>query len=179
MPDGAKLTLDDAEIILEPKPLTDASLLVPQTPLISGRLYVFSYSDSWGVVAVHRFTATPAAVTPRVIGSLQASASRQGPFTVSSGGGSCTLDIDAAVADLEINPSPELAPWVSVTRFTTLVDGKVCGHTPASVERIGLRRAPTPWSTGRGSLARSSRTAVRASPRATLGCHRGSIASRL
>lgn len=121
----------------------DQALLKLDEPLVVGRTYrlkasnrcsvtndggIGSYEKTWS------FTAGPASALPTTIGSAQVS------YLVGKLGGRYGLSVDGtpapsydsapvAVAQIAIQPSAELAPYLPLIRFSTYVDGVLWGES--------------------------------------------------
>ena len=153
-PDPALVTLattmdPGVALGLTPTVLPDGDyVLVPDQPLVAGTSYILRDHNVCdgedGPSAV--FTVGPAAPLPASLGTLRATARGVAALEVETDGGSCSSQIDADQATIDLDLAPEVAPWRDVLHFETRVDDKPW-HPQTSIIR---RDAPgTSWR-GRG-----------------------------
>ncbi|MCB9764221.1 MAG: hypothetical protein H6739_30900 [Alphaproteobacteria bacterium] len=95
---------------------------------------------------LRRFTVGPAAPLPDALGSLRATPGFQPVLEVSTGGGSCSLEVPAATIEVVLEPDPSAMPWMEALLFTTLVDGEPW----FSAHDLNAEYAPGASWTGRG-----------------------------
>jgi MYXO-CTERM domain-containing protein len=135
--EGGKLV----PISMAPAPPSAGYKIVPDAPLMPGRQYRLRFPQGCAGgaggttlgTAERPFVAGPASALPTTIGAARVAGQRIGPRTVSSSSGSAGLcssstEVTAAVASIEIDPSPELraylaTTWVAVYRGADYVAG--------------------------------------------------------
>ncbi len=107
--------------------LSDRFELVTATDgLEAGATYELSASGGEGTCALtstSTFTVTPPAPRPRSLGALSLTAGGPTKLGLDSGA-SCSREVLVAQAAVEVALSAEAAPWASLLRYETLVDGK-------------------------------------------------------
>lgn len=134
-PDLTTLTLVDAAapsiplaIELVPLPLASETaaqryLVVPKARLVDGKRYVIADATTCiGQARTATFTAGPAAPLPTSLGEIRVSASAMATLAVAHDA-SCSFEVEANRAELEIALSAEAMPWRDVLQFETLADG--------------------------------------------------------
>lgn len=145
--------------------------------LVPGRSYRVRYDQMCsGGPAVQEaaFVATEPAPLPNALGTLRVAAQTMMAWDgndLSEGLGrdgstSCTADLRAAVAEVELVPSPELTAWADVVRVDLVVDGVVVDRPPAD----------TPWSPRAGGFGELRFGRTRAA--VWLACPPGSTETR-
>jgi hypothetical protein len=94
----------------------------PNKPFVPGVAYTVTFADG---SPNSTFTAGPSSPLPATVGTLSVASVKRQKLVVKTSSGSCTNEIDAAVANVTFEPSAELRPWLPVARVTALVDGVV------------------------------------------------------
>lgn len=70
------------------------------------------------------FTLGPEAPLPTALGALRVTPGQEAKLEVSTGVGSCSLEVPAATVEVVLEPHASAEPWMPALLFTTLVDGK-------------------------------------------------------
>jgi hypothetical protein len=127
-------------------------LLVPTQPLVPGT-YLVRYDETCMFYAPDAAAAIQMPITvgaeaslPTLAGSI--TIAQQEVATIMVGAPiSCVADIQAATVRVQLTPSPELAPFLPVTRLHAIVDGadwatSWYGETPQDLPPLHSFRAP-------------------------------------
>jgi hypothetical protein len=103
-------------------------LIAPNAPLVEGTAYVLEDVSTCGGTKGPRvsFMAGPSAPLPTSLGTMQTDPHgyRQ-DLTVASGSGSCATTIDATLFGIYLEPSADVAPWLPLLLFQTIVDDEI------------------------------------------------------
>lgn len=105
-------------------------LLVPQQPLTPGATYTLTDGNtcgemSWQTSGPHvTFTASAAAPLPTQLGAAALGGARRGELEVGTASGSCSVEVDAQQAEIDLVLDPSATAWGDVLQFETLVDGQ-------------------------------------------------------
>lgn len=153
-PDPKAVRLTTTADPTTPLPFTATALqngdyvIVPGMPLVQGTSYVLEDPTVCDVGTVKQtFTVGAAAGLPEALGAVQLIGhGSRGKIDVASFSGSCSTEIDVTSIGIELAPSAELAPWMPLLLFETIVDGQAWQIQPS----IGARPAPGASWKGKG-----------------------------
>jgi hypothetical protein len=142
---------DGKAIALERRPTAGGGLFVPRAPLTPGQ-HELRFVQTCDLTVgprpspnvVRKITVTPEAPLPTTAGTATASTSLVADYAVPTGSGSCYDLRTVALATVKLTPSPELAPYLSLARFSVKFDGRTWG---TSVWGGGERVPPNPYVT--------------------------------
>ena len=123
------LTRNGAEIALSiaSDAESDDFLVIPSTPLASGT-YVLSRGESCEGTTTPRtstFIVGGASSLPQTLGVLTTTAVGETTLLAPASPNGCPDYVDAAVLELSLAPSAELAAWQPLVRYTVEVDGSL------------------------------------------------------
>lgn len=155
--DPSKVTLtagSGATIALTATVQPDGSyVLVPATALVAGETYSILDSSTCGDLTTGvqagpsaTFTTVAAAALPTLLGTLSAQDEPVSSLQVSTSSGSCTAEVQADQAPIDLLLAAEAAPWRDALHFTTLVDGRPWSASPD----LNFTAAPSESWIGRG-----------------------------
>lgn len=172
MPDPSLVTLATTTDPTTPLAFTATALpggdylLVPDQSLVAGTSYIVKDGKTCGQTPGPSVTFTAGPTAPRLtqLGTLTAVAANVSPLTVPTGSGSCTTNVSADQATVDLALAPEAMPWLHAMLFETVVDGTVW-RSQASVD-------VSPW-TGIG-VDRIYHVCATSDPGASLGLDAGS-----
>jgi uncharacterized protein (TIGR03382 family) len=106
-------------------------LIVPDAPLVAGTDYTLVDHTPCGTTAdagPHvTFHAVAAAPLPASLGTLAIVDHQQETFSVGTARGTCSSDVLADQARLELTPSTDALPWRDALHYQTVVDGQPWG----------------------------------------------------
>lgn len=127
---------------IEPDQNSPGEFLVrPQAPLTPGEFYRIEYPEpctgefgtpgpDGGAVLASSFVAESPSSLPASVGALSVQESAEGKLGILTVCGRCERDVDVAFAKLSLTPTPELVPYLPVTRFILYVDGEYWAEAP-------------------------------------------------
>ncbi|MDP1920772.1 MAG: hypothetical protein Q8L14_31305 [Myxococcales bacterium] len=106
-------------------------LVRPLQPLTAGQSLVFRYPrDCQGRSKTDvPFTTSSTQPMPTTLGSFSVKAKGHGTVSI-PGGSSCLVGVGGAYAQFAFVPAAELVPFLAVTRWSLLIDGKVWAREP-------------------------------------------------
>ena len=106
-------------------------LLVPDAPLVAGTDYTIIDHTPCGTTpdaGPHAtFHVVAAAPLPASLGTLDIIDHQQETFPVATASGSCTTDVLADQARLQLTPGADAVPWKDALHYQTVVDGQPWG----------------------------------------------------
>jgi hypothetical protein len=94
------------------------------------------------------FTTGPAAELPSSFGTLALTAQKPSTLTVATYAGSCVVPLLAARADVELAHSPDLDPWLALSRAELWVDGQLWSQSAYGALPLAGGAAPPPTGPG-------------------------------
>ncbi len=143
-PDASGIKLLNAEGQVVPVDIAAVSpgsrdfLVKPQSALTPGQAYTVKFPDlCTATEKVLNITAGVSAELPTALGTATFAGHRVGTLNVPTSSGSCTANVQAAMAKISLTPTPQLRAYLALSSFRATVAGQttpLVNHKPPTAD---------------------------------------------